>query len=362
MAIKVAIAGVGNCASSLVQGIQFYRDFPDRKIYSPFSQAGLNRISEIEIVAAFDVDRRKVNMGLRQAVFAEPNCTKIFYNKIESEVIVQRAPSLDGISKSLVGNSPCAIQESEVDPVDVSQALRDFDVDFLVCFLPVGSDNAVEYFANQCLESNVGFINCVPSFVASSDTWRDKFRQKDLIVIGDDIKSQVGATAIHRSLVKLLGEKGAEIQNTYQLNIGGNSDFLNMLHYDRLHSKKLSKTRSVTSQMNEVVSDDSIHIGPSDFVPFLGDEKESFMSLQWKGWCGVEMSARVNLNVVDSPNSAAIVADTIQLADLARRCGENDIQDLISSYAMKHPYHQDSDEVSTQKLLDFLKTVEENTL
>jgi myo-inositol-1-phosphate synthase len=341
--IRLAVVGVGNCASALLQGIEYYQN------HDSLDTAGLlhreiggYRLEHIQVAAAFDVDRRKVGRPLEEAVFAPPNCTKVFQPELPPYGIsVTMGPVLDGVADHMRDYPEQAtFRVADAEPVDVVEVLRDSAADVLVCYLPVGSEQAVRHYADAALEAGVAFVNCVPVFIASNPEWAGRFTDRNLPVIGDDIKSQVGATIIHRVLARLLGDRGVKLQRTYQLNCGGNTDFLNMLERSRLASKKTSKTQSVQSQLDTPLDPENIHIGPSDYVPWQKDNKVSFVRLEWHGFGDVPMDVELRLNVEDSPNSAGEVIDCIRCAQLALDRGVGGPLHAISSFAMKSPPRQ----------------------
>jgi myo-inositol-1-phosphate synthase len=267
--IRLAVAGVGNCASSLLQGIQYYQTRTSAETAGLIhSVIGGYRLEDIRVVAAFDIDRRKVGRPLEEAVFAPPNCTAVFHRKLPSYgVTVQMGPILDGVADHM-GNYPDgqAFRVADEEPCDTARVLKDSDAEVLVCYLPVGSKDAAHHYARACLDAGVAMVNCIPVFIASNPEWSEQFRKKNLPIVGDDIKSQFGATIVHRLLTRLMGDRGVKLERTYQLNTGGNTDFLNMLEQSRLTSKRISKTESVQSQLDIPLEKDNIHIGPSDFV------------------------------------------------------------------------------------------------
>ncbi len=313
--IRVAIAGCGNCASSLAQGVRFYADAPDNELVPGLMHVRLGgyHVGDIRIVAAFDVAVGKVGEDLATALAAAPNNTCSFAELPPAGVTVQRGPTLDGLGPSLRG----VVEESPAPPVDLAQALRDARAEVLVSYLPVGSDEATRAYAQAALDAGCGFVNCIPSFIASDPAWAARFERARLPVVGDDIKSQVGATIVHRALVNLFRERGVRIDRTYQLNVGGNADFMNMLDRDRLASKKLSKTRAVTSQLATELPDADVHVGPSDHVPWLTDRKLAFIRVEGTAFGDVPLSCELKLEVWDSPNSAGVVIDAIRCARLA---------------------------------------------
>jgi len=341
--IRLAIAGVGNCASSLLQGLEYYqtRDSVDAAgLLHP--DMGGYRLSDIMVTAAFDIDRRKVGRPLQEAVFAPPNCTTVFQRELPSYgVTVQMGPVLDGVAEHMQNHPDdqvfCVADE---EPVDVARVLRDAGADVLVCYLPVGSEDAVRHYARGCLEAGVAMVNCVPVFIASNPEWAGQFAERNLPVVGDDIKSQVGATITHRVLARLLGDRGVKLDRTYQLNTGGKTDFLNMLDKSRLKSKKISKTQSVQSQLDTPLEPGNIHIGPSDYVPWQNDNKVCFIRLEWRGFGDVPMNLEMRLSVEDSPNSAGVAIDAIRCAKLGLDRGLGGPLHAISSFAMKSPPRQ----------------------
>ena len=351
--IRLAIAGVGNCASALLQGLSYYQRHDVSQV------AGLMHpeidgygLEDIHPVAAFDIDRRKVGRSLEEAVFAPPNCTTLFQSELPAfGVTVQMSPVLDGMA-SHMNDYPedRAFRVADVEPCDVARVLQESRTEVLVCYLPVGSEDAVRHFARACLQAGVAMVNCVPVFIASHPEWSEEFRQKGLPVVGDDIKSQVGATIIHRILTRLMVDRGVHLERTYQLNTGGNTDFLNMLEKNRLRSKRISKTESVQSQMDDRLAPDNIHIGPSDYVSWQKDNKVCFLRMEWRGFGDVPMNLELRLSVEDSPNSAGVVIDAIRCAKLALDRKIGGPLEAISACAMKHPPTQMRDS-EARKLL-----------
>jgi myo-inositol-1-phosphate synthase len=347
--IKVAIAGVGNCASSLVQGVEYYHDRPGVALDGVMRQSiGGYRCSDVEFVAAFDVDRRKVGRPLEEAIFAKPNCTRIFQSALPvSNVIVQAGPVLDGVAPHMADYpDDNAFRVVDLEPTDVAAALRSSGAEVLVCYMPVGSERAVKHYAQACLEAGVAMVNCVPVFLASDEVWAAKFRDAGLPIIGDDIKSQVGATIVHRALARLFADRGVGLDRTYQLNTGGNTDFLNMLEKSRLKSKKISKTESVQSQLDERLDARDIHIGPSDYVPWQQDNKVCFIRMEGHGFGNAPIELELRLSVQDSPNSAGVVIDAIRCVKLALERGETGPLEAPSAYYMKSPPRQLRDSVA----------------
>ncbi len=348
--IKVAIAGVGNCASSLVQGVEYYRKTGSEEgLITP--KIGEYKVTDIQFVAAFDINANKVGKDLNEAIFAEPNNTWKITDVPRLGVEVKKGPVLDGIGKYVEG----AFQISEEEPVDVAEELRRSDADVLVNYMPVGSQKATEYYARAAMEAGVAFVNAMPVFIASNPEWAKKFENAGVPVIGDDIKSQVGATIVHRNLMKLFFDRGVEIENSYQLNFGGNTDFLNMLERERLKSKKVSKTEAVNSQVEWRMNYENLHIGPSDYIPFLKDRKIAFMRIEGKKWGGAPVILDLRLQVEDSPNSAAVIADVIRLAKISL---DRKLKGAIipaSVYYMKHPPIQVSDSKAQEMVKTFIQ-------
>lgn len=355
--IRLAIAGIGNCASALLQGTEYYR--PGRAGGAGSGSAGLLheevggfRIEDIRPVVAFDIDRRKVGLPLERAVFAEPNCTQVFQEKLPSwGVTVEMGPALDGIAAHMAG-APAdrSFRVADLPPVDLAKRLKETRADVLVCYLPVGSERAAKAYAEAALDAGVAFVNCLPVFIASDPEWAERFRARGIPIVGDDIKSQVGATIVHRTLTRLLGDRGAELSRTYQLNTGGNTDFFNMLERDRLASKKISKTESVQSQLDTRLPDDQIHIGPSDYVAWQKDNKIAFIRMEWAGFGDTPMNLELRLSVEDSPNSAGVAVDAIRYAKLALDAGRGGPLEAISAFTMKHPPRQMRDDEARRAL------------
>jgi myo-inositol-1-phosphate synthase len=340
--VRVAVAGVGNCASSLVQGVQFYRDADPAERVPGLMHVELAgyHVGDIEFVAAFDVDADKVGIDLGKAIFTSINNTIKFADVPDLGVIVQRAPTFDGLGKYYRE----VVEESPAEPVDIARALRDARVDVLVSYLPVGSEDAQKHYAQAALDAGVAFVNAIPVFIASNPEWAKKFEDAGLPIIGDDIKSQVGATITHRLLARLFEDRGLAIDNTYQLNFGGNMDFKNMLERERLLSKKISKTQSVTSQIDQGISTDHVHIGPSDHVPWLNDRKWAYIRLEGRNFGDVPLSVELKLEVWDSPNSAGVIIDAVRCAKVALDRGIGGPLLGPSAYFMKSPpvqYHDD---------------------
>ena len=355
--IRVAIAGIGNCASSLIQGIEYYRTRNTSQGQGLMHERiGGWRASDIEVVAAFDIDRRKVGHHLEVAVFAKPNCARVFQSVLPpSGVTVQMGPVLDGVADHMAHyGEDEAFRPADKAPVDVAAALRSARAEVLICYLPVGSEQAIRHYARACLEAGVAMVNCVPVFLASDTVWADRFRSAGLPIIGDDIKSQVGATIVHRMLGRLFADRGMKLDRTYQLNTGGNTDFLNMLERARLRSKKLSKTESVQSQLDERLDSHDIHVGPSDYVPWQDDNKIAFIRMEGRGFGDVPLELELRLSVQDSPNSAGVVIDAVRCAKLGLVRGLSGPLEAPSAYYMKSPPRQMRDEVALRALESFL--------
>jgi myo-inositol-1-phosphate synthase len=351
--IRVAIVGVGNCAASLVQGVHFYRDAdPGVKVPGLMHvNFGPYHVSDIEFVAAFDVDAKKVGLDLSQAILASENNTIKICDVPQLDVAVQRGHTLDGLGKYYRET----IEESHEEPVDIVAVLRDQRVDVLICYLPVGSEAAAKFYAQCAIDAQVSFVNALPVFIASTPEWAKKFKDAGVAIVGDDIKSQVGATITHRVLTKLFEDRGVEVQRTYQLNVGGNMDFKNMLERERLESKKISKTQSVTSQIpDRDLGERNVHIGPSDYVAWLDDRKWAFVRLEGKTFGDVPLNLEYKLEVWDSPNSAGIIIDALRAAKIAKDRGIGGPILSASSYFMKSPPVQYSDDEARQAVQDFI--------
>jgi len=314
------------------------------------------RCGDIEFVAAFDVDRRKVGRPLEEAIFAKPNCTHIFQSALPvSNVIVQAGPVLDGVAAHMADYpDDAAFRPVDLEPTDIAAALRSSGAEVLVCYLPVGSEQAVKHYAQACLDARVAMINCVPVFLASDPYWAQQFRDAGVPIVGDDIKSQVGATIVHRALVRLFSDRGVGVDRTYQLNTGGNTDFLNMLERNRLKSKKISKTESVQSQFDERLDARNIHIGPSDYVPWQRDNKVCFIRIEGRGFGGAPIELEMRLSVEDSPNSAGVVIDAIRCVKLALERGVAGPLVAPSAYYMKSPPRQLRDSIALEACNAFI--------
>jgi myo-inositol-1-phosphate synthase len=351
--VRVGIVGVGNCASSFVQGLTYYRDAKSNEPVPGLMNANIGsyHISDIEISSAFDVNANKVGCDLADAILAKPNNTHRFSSVGKTGVIVDRGPVLDGIGHYLADDVPIA----DTTQADVTDVLLKSRTEVLVSYLPVGSQKATEWYAERAIEAGCAFVNCIPVFIASDPRWQRRFEEAGLPVIGDDIKSQVGATILHRVLANLFRERGVRLDRTYQLNFGGNTDFKNMLERERLSSKKISKTRAVTSQFDVPLEADNIHVGPSDHVPWLTDRKLAYIRLEGTTFGGVPLSAEVKLEVWDSPNSAGVVIDAVRCAKLAVDRGLSGALTGPSSYFMKSPPQQYTDEEARRRTRAFIE-------
>jgi len=344
--IKVAILGVGNCASSFVQGLQYYRD--DKTEVGLISDViGGFKVSDIEVVAAFDINKEKVGKDVSDAIFVEPNNTSRFCDVPKLNVEVKPGKTLDGVGK-FVKDLIITVDDSE----DIVKELKESKAEIMINLLPVGSDEAVKFYAQCALDAKVGFINCIPVFIARDKEWYKKFRDNQVPLIGDDIKSQVGATIVHRALAQLFSDRGVELKRSYQLNVGGNMDFLNMLEEDRLETKRTSKTSSVTSVANKGkgMDPENVRIGPSDYVKWLEDRKKAFIRLEGEAFGGVPLNIEVQLEVWDSPNSAGVVIDAIRYMKYFTDKGDLDSLDLVSAWLMKAPAKTAKDNDTLSKL------------
>jgi myo-inositol-1-phosphate synthase len=350
--IRVAIAGVGNCASSLVQGIAYYRDAAEGDVVPGLMHVVLGgyHVRDLVPVAAFDVDAAKVGVDLSKAISAGHNNTVRFADVGDLGVTVQRGPTLDGLGLYYRD----AVEESPELPVDVAAALREAKADVLVAYLPVGSEEAQRYYAQACLDAKVAFVNAIPVFIASDPEWAERFTQAGVPIVGDDIKSQVGSTIVHRVLTRLFEDRGLVLDRTYQLNVGGNMDFRNMLERQRLESKKVSKTQAVTSQIEHtVLPADDVHIGPSDHVPWLADRKWAYIRMEGRNFGDVPLNLELKLEVWDSPNSAGVIIDAVRCAKLALDRGIGGPLVGPSAFFMKSPPVQYHDDVALQMVEQF---------
>jgi myo-inositol-1-phosphate synthase len=351
--IRVAIVGVGNCAASLVQGVQYYRD-ADPELTVPglmHVKFGDYHVNDVQFVAAFDVDGKKVGLDLAEAIGASENNTIKIADVPETGVLVQRGHTLDGLGKYYRET----IVESDAEPVDIVAALRDNKVDVMVCYLPVGSEQAAKFYAQCAIDAGVGFVNALPVFIAGTKEWADKFTAAGVPIIGDDIKSQIGATITHRVMAKLFEDRGVILDRTYQLNVGGNMDFKNMLERERLESKKISKTQAVTSNTSADLKADDVHIGPSDYVAWLDDRKWAFVRLEGRNFGDAPVSLEYKLEVWDSPNSAGVIIDAIRAAKIALDRGIGGPILSASSYFMKSPPEQYNDDIAKEKVEQFIR-------
>jgi myo-inositol-1-phosphate synthase len=355
--VRVAIVGVGNCATSLIQGIEYYREAdPEGNVPGLMHvKFGEYHVSDIEFVAAFDVDAKKVGFDLSEATTASENNTIKIADVPPLGITVQRGHTLDGLGKYYLET----IEESEALPADVVQVLKDTQADVLVSYLPVGSEEADKFYAQCAIDAGVAFVNALPVFIASDPEWAKKFEDAGVPIIGDDIKSQVGATITHRVMAKLFEDRGVVLDRTYQLNVGGNMDFKNMLERDRLESKKVSKTQAVTSNIGHDLGAKNVHIGPSDYVQWLDDRKWAYVRLEGRAFGDVPLNMEYKLEVWDSPNSAGIIIDAIRAAKIAQDRGIGGPLISASSYLMKSPPVQRPDDLGRTKLEEFIAGTEE---
>ena len=363
--IKIGIIGIGNCASSLIQGIAYYKNKESKEAiglmhwdiggYQPF---------DIEVVAAFDIDKRKVGKDVSEAIFALPNCTTIFCKDItKTGVKVHKGKTLDGFSDHMKDyddkHTFVLSDEKEASKEDVINVLKASGAEILLNYLPVGSEEATKFYVECALEANVAFINCIPVFIVSKSDWADKFKEKNIPIIGDDIKAQLGATIVHRMLADLFNKRGVKLERTYQLNTGGNTDFLNMLNLSRLTSKKESKTEAVQSVLAQRLDKENIHIGPSDYVQWQKDNKVAFIRMEGKLFGGVPMNVELRLSVEDSPNSAGVAIDAIRCCKLALEKNIGGVLDSPSAYFMKHPKKQYTDDEAYRLTEEFIQGTRE---
>jgi len=351
--VRVAIVGVGNCASSLVQGVQYYQDADETATVPGLMHVKLGRyhVRDVKFVAAFDVDAKKVGFDLSEAIFASENNTIKIADVPPTNVTVQRGPTLDGIGKYYSET----IEVSDVDPVDVVKTLKDNKVDVLVSYLPVGSEEADKFYAQCAIDAGVAFVNALPVFIASDPVWAKKFTDAGVPIVGDDIKSQVGATITHRVMAKLFEDRGVQLDRTMQLNVGGNMDFLNMLERSRLESKKISKTQAVTSNLQREFNTKDVHIGPSDHVGWLDDRKWAYVRLEGRAFGDVPLNLEYKLEVWDSPNSAGVIIDAVRAAKIAKDRGIGGPVEAASAYLMKSPPKQLPDDIARTQLENFIK-------
>jgi myo-inositol-1-phosphate synthase len=364
--IRIAVAGVGNCASSLIQGIHYYREkSPEDAIGLMHWEIGGYAPTDIEVVAAFDIDRRKVGKDVNEAIFSGPNCTTIFCPDLPaSGVTVQMGRILDGFSAHMrdYDEKYTFVPTDKPEPArkDTIEILKESGAEILLNYMPVGSEEATQFYADCALEAGVAFINNIPVFIASSPVWAKRFKEKNIPLIGDDIKSQLGATITHRVLTDLFRKRGVKLERTYQLNTGGNTDFLNMLNQHRLKSKKKSKTEAVQSVAARRLENENIHIGPSDYVPWQKDNKVCFIRMEGKLFGGVPMNLELRLSVEDSPNSAGVAIDSIRCAKLALERGIGGVLEAPSAYFCKHPPCQFTDDKAYRMIEDFITKREEH--
>ncbi len=357
--IRVALVGLGNCFSGLIQGIEYYRKNPSQQVIGIIHDKLRDySIHDIEFVAGFDVGENKIGKPVNEAIYESPNMVNwIDKNDMpKTNGVVYESPALDGVGiwvENKVNPIQSGKSQSELEE-EIKKVIKDRDVEIIVSYLPVGSEKATQFWANICLETNTAFVNCMPAFIASDKDWAQKFKDKNIPIIGDDIKGQVGATIVHRTLARLCDERGTKIEKTYQINVGGNTDFLNMKEQERLVSKRISKTESVQSQLTDRLDDEQIYVGPSDFIPFLGNTKLMFMRIEGRQWANIPYNMEVRLEVDDKANSAGIVIDAIRLAKIAldRDMGGPVIP--ASAYLMKHPIEQMTDPVAKTELEKFV--------
>ena len=357
--IRVALVGLGNCFSGLIQGIEYYRKNPSQQVIGIIHDKLRDySIHDIEFVAGFDVGENKIGKPVNQAIYESPNMVNwIDKNDMpKTNGVVYESPALDGVGiwvENKVNPIQSGKSQSELEE-EIKKVIKDRDVEIIVSYLPVGSEKATQFWANICLETNTAFVNCMPAFIASDKDWAQKFKDKNIPIIGDDIKGQVGATIVHRTLARLCDERGTKIEKTYQINVGGNTDFLNMKEQERLVSKRISKTESVQSQLTDRLDDEQIYVGPSDFIPFLGNTKLMFMRIEGRQWANIPYNMEVRLEVDDKANSAGIVIDAIRLAKIALDRGMGGPIIPASAYLMKHPIEQMTDPVAKTELEKFV--------
>ncbi len=351
--VRVALIGVGNCASSLVQGVQYYREANEDDFVPGLMHVNLGgyHISDIEFSAAFDVDVNKVGKDISEAIYAAPNNTYRFAEVPNLNAQVYRGMTHDGLGKYLSK----VITKAPSSTVDIVKILKDTGTDVVVNYLPVGSETATKWYVEQILQAGVGFVNCIPVFIAREQYWQERFKEANLPMIGDDIKSQVGATIVHRMLARLFRERGVKLERTMQLNVGGNTDFYNMLERERLESKKISKTNAVTSQLDYDLGSDNVHIGPSDYVAWLSDRKWAYIRLEGRTFGDVPLNVELKLEVWDSPNSAGVVIDAVRMVKLAMDNGISGSLEGPSSYLMKSPPVQHHDDIAHELTEEFIR-------
>ena len=358
--IKIALIGVGNCSSSLIQGIYYYRDKDPQDIIGLMHhEIGGYQPEDIQVVLAFDIDERKVGVDVHRAIFSKPNCTTVFYPDVPpSGILVKMGKVLDSFADHMNDyddeNTFVLAKKPEPTKEEVVKALKESGTEILLNYLPVGSEEATRFYAECALEANVAFINNIPVFIASDPVWAKRFEEKNIPIVGDDIKSQVGATITHRVLTDLFNKRGVKLERTYQLNTGGNTDFLNMLNRHRLASKKKSKTEAVQAVTSHRLADKNIHVGPSDYVPWQKDNKICFIRMEGKLFGDVPMNIELRLSVEDSPNSAGVVIDSIRCTKLALDRGQGGVLFAPSAYFCKHPLHQFTDDEAFQMIERFI--------
>jgi myo-inositol-1-phosphate synthase len=358
--IRIAVVGIGNCASSLVQGLEHYREGTNDAVGLMHWEMGGYRPGDIKVVAAWDVDRRKVGKDVAEAIFAKPNCTAVFAPNVPpTGTVVRMGAVLDGVADHMdeFPEERTFVVANDAQPTkeDVVAELRRSGADVLMNYLPVGSQEATEFYAECALEAGVAFVNNIPVFIASNPEWAARFEAAGVPIIGDDIKAQLGATIVHRVLTDLFAKRGVKLDRTYQLNTGGNTDFLNMHNHRRLASKKISKTEAVQSVAAERLADENVHIGPSDYVPWQNDNKVCFLRMEGQLFGGVPMNLELRLSVEDSPNSAGVAIDMIRCAKIARDRGLRGVVDPASAYFCKHPRTQLTDDIAYEAVEDFIK-------
>ena len=357
--IRVAVVGIGNCASSLVQGLEHYREGANSTVGLMHWDMGGYRPSDIKVVAAWDVDRRKVGKDVAEAIFAKPNCTAIFAPHVQSTgTVVKMGAVMDGVADHMdefpEDRTFVVANDAQPTKADIVAELRRSGAEVLMNYLPVGSQQATEFYAECALEAGVAFVNNIPVFIASDPAWAKRFEEAGVAIIGDDIKAQLGATIVHRVLTDLFAKRGVKLERTYQLNTGGNTDFLNMSNHRRLASKKVSKTEAVQSVAAERLDDENVHIGPSDYVPWQNDNKVCFLRMEGSMFGGVPMNLELRLSVEDSPNSAGVAIDMIRCAKIARDRGVRGVVDPASAYFCKHPRHQMTDDLAYEAVEQFI--------
>ncbi len=359
--IKVGLVGIGNCFSGLIQGIEYYAQNPSQEVIGIIHEKiGDFSVHDIDFVVGFDVGENKIGKTINEAIYESPNMVDwIPKDKMpKTSAKVYEGPALDGVG-IWVENKIKPIKSTKTDEQladEIKNVLKETGAEIIVSYLPVGSEKVTQFWAQMCLDTNCAFVNCIPSFIASNDEWGKKFAEKNLPLVGDDIKGQVGATIVHRTLVRLCDDRGTKIERTYQINVGGNTDFLNMKEQDRLVSKRISKTESVQSQLSERLDDDQIYVGPSDFIPFLGNTKLMFMRIEGRQWANIPYNMEVRLEVDDKANSAGIVIDALRLAKLALDRGIGGPVIPACAYLMKHPPKQMRDSDAKNEIEQFIKS------